>query len=172
MISCRRSAGWVWRWRCPPWHSHRGRAHRAASGSPISRTGPWPAAASAFCSWRLIRRATTPARGRWCGQAVALVLVVAAALPALSKLRGSGDRLQIGVVARCGAAAGSLGAGANLMFLLASAGGQLAIVAVLAGLYPAVTVILAAVVLGERPRALQVVGLVAAAMSVVLIVAG
>jgi drug/metabolite transporter (DMT)-like permease len=56
------------------------------------------------------------------------------------------------------------------LFLLASAAGQLAIVAVLAGLYPAVTVVLTSLLLKERSRALQLIGLLAAAASVALIV--
>ena len=73
-------------------------------------------------------------------------------------------------MARWGGAAGLLGAVANVLFVLASGAGQLAVVAVLAGLYPAVTVLLAAVLLQERPRFVQGLGLVAAAVSVVLIV--
>jgi drug/metabolite transporter (DMT)-like permease len=60
--------------------------------------------------------------------------------------------------------------GANALFLLATQrGGQLAIVGVLASLYPVSTVVLAQVVLRERLVATQVSGLVATVAAVVLI---
>jgi drug/metabolite transporter (DMT)-like permease len=62
------------------------------------------------------------------------------------------------------------GATANLMFLLATGVGQLTVAAILAGLYPAVTVALAAIVLHERIQRVQATGLIAAAAAVVLIV--
>lgn len=104
------------------------------------------------------------------GQVVALIVVAVAALPELMRLRRAGSPIQTGVILRWGGAAGLLGAAANILFLLATGTGTLAIVAVLAGLYPAVTVVLAAVFLHERPRPVQILGLVAAAASVVLIV--
>ena len=58
---------------------------------------------------------------------------------------------------------------ANLLYLLASRRGMLSIVAVLVSLYPASTVLLARVVLHERLSGRQVIGLVAAAIGVVLI---
>jgi drug/metabolite transporter (DMT)-like permease len=59
---------------------------------------------------------------------------------------------------------------ANALFLLATqADGQLAIVGVLASLYPVSTVVLAQVVLRERLVGAQVAGLLAAAAAVVLI---
>ena len=73
---------------------------------------------------------------------------------------------------RWGGAAGLLGACANLLFLFASGAGQLTITAVLAGLYPAVTVTLAAIVLHERINRSQQSGLLAAAASIVLIITG
>jgi uncharacterized membrane protein len=65
--------------------------------------------------------------------------------------------------------AGLLSGAANLLFLASTAHGQLAIVAVLAALYPAVTVLLARTVLGERWSRLQAAGLVAAAAAIVLV---
>ena len=64
---------------------------------------------------------------------------------------------------------GVLAVGAALFFLLATGHGELSIVAVIAALYPAFTVLLARVVLSERWSAMQVVGLLVAAASVVLV---
>jgi drug/metabolite transporter (DMT)-like permease len=58
---------------------------------------------------------------------------------------------------------------ANLLFLAATGRGQLAVVAVLTALYPAVTVLLARVFLAERWTRLQAVGLLAAAAAIVLV---
>ena len=66
-------------------------------------------------------------------------------------------------------AAGALDVTANVMFLLATQRGLVSVVAVIASLYPAGTVILAMGVEGERLSAAQGVGLVAAAGALVLI---
>jgi drug/metabolite transporter (DMT)-like permease len=66
-------------------------------------------------------------------------------------------------------AAGLLDVTANVTFLLASQQGLLSIVAVIASLYPAGTVLLAMGVEDERLSAAQGVGLVAAAGALVLI---
>jgi drug/metabolite transporter (DMT)-like permease len=100
------------------------------------------------------------------GQLVALVLVLVVALPQLSQAS------DIGAVVRWGGASGLLGGCANLLFLFATGAGQLTITAVLAGLYPAVTVTLAAIVLHERINRSQQCGLLAAAASIVLIITG
>lgn len=70
------------------------------------------------------------------------------------------------------AAAGLLGAGAVLLFVLATGHGLLSIVAVITALYPAVTVVFAALVLREPMARTQLAGLVAAAAGVTLIVFG
>ena len=106
------------------------------------------------------------------GQLVALVVVSAAALPHIIHLHRSHQSPKISAVVRWGGAAGLLGACANLLFLFASGAGQLTITAVLAGLYPTVTVTLAAVVLHERANRSQLTGLLAAAVSIVLIITG
>jgi drug/metabolite transporter (DMT)-like permease len=62
--------------------------------------------------------------------------------------------------------------GANVLLTLASGGDQDAIVAVLASLYPVVTVVLARVVLSERLSAWQAAGVVAALAGVALVSAG
>lgn len=68
--------------------------------------------------------------------------------------------------------AGALDMVANILYLLAAHRGMLSIVATLASLYPATTLVLARVVLHERLTRLQAAGLVLAAGSVVLISAG
>jgi drug/metabolite transporter (DMT)-like permease len=61
---------------------------------------------------------------------------------------------------------------ANFLYLLASRRGLLSLVAVLTSMYPASTVLLARMVLGERLRLSQVAGLVLAAAGVLLIATG
>lgn len=61
---------------------------------------------------------------------------------------------------------------ANVLYMIAVRAGQLSIVATLASLYPASTVLLARTVLGERLTGRQVIGIVLAGAAIVLIVAG
>jgi drug/metabolite transporter (DMT)-like permease len=68
--------------------------------------------------------------------------------------------------------AGVLSGIANLLFLAATGHGQLAIVAVLTALYPAVTVLLARAFLAERWTRLQALGLLTAAAAIILVTAG
>jgi drug/metabolite transporter (DMT)-like permease len=70
------------------------------------------------------------------------------------------------------AVVGLLDAGANGLYAAASTRGLLSVVAVLGALYPVSTVLLARVVLGERVRRIQEVGIVAALAGVALIAAG
>lgn len=58
---------------------------------------------------------------------------------------------------------------ANLLFAAASAKGQVSIVAVLGSLYPVATLVLARVVLAERLRAVQLVGVALTVVGVVLV---
>jgi drug/metabolite transporter (DMT)-like permease len=73
---------------------------------------------------------------------------------------------------RLGAVAGLLAGIATICFQLAVQQGLLTIGAVLTSLYPAVTVLLAAMILGERVHAGQGIGLAMAAAAVALIAAG
>lgn len=68
--------------------------------------------------------------------------------------------------------AGVLSGVANLLFLASTGRGELAIVAVLSAMYPAVTVVLARVFLAERWTRLQLVGLILAGGAVVLVTVG
>lgn len=106
------------------------------------------------------------------GQIVALGIVTVVAVPQINRIRRGKVRPQLSATLRWGAASGALGASASLLFLFASGAGQLTVVAVLASLYPAFTVLLAAAVLREPIAGTQTVGLVASAASVVLIVIG
>jgi drug/metabolite transporter (DMT)-like permease len=106
------------------------------------------------------------------GQIVALFIVTAVAVPQINRIRRGEVLLQLSATLRWGAACGVFGASASLLFLFASGAGQLTVVAVLASLYPAVTVVLAAAVLREPIAGTQTVGLLAAAASVLLIVIG
>jgi drug/metabolite transporter (DMT)-like permease len=68
--------------------------------------------------------------------------------------------------------AGVLSAAANLLFLAATGHGQLAIVAVLTALYPAVTVLMARAFLSEHWTWLQAAGLIIAAAAIILVTIG
>jgi len=67
---------------------------------------------------------------------------------------------------------GLLDAGANGLYAWGSTEGLVSVVAVLGSLYPVATVLLARLVLGERVRRVQGVGIVAALAGVALIAAG
>ena len=67
---------------------------------------------------------------------------------------------------------GPLGGSANLLFLLATQRGYLTVSAVLTSLYPASTVVLAALVLREQIHRAQAVGLTLCAVTVTLVAVG
>ncbi len=92
-----------------------------------------------------------------------LALAALAVRPALP--RGAVDVGRLGVI-------GLLDLSANGLFALATREGLLSVVSVLGSLYPAVTVVLARVVLRERVARLQEVGVLLALVGVVAITAG
>ncbi len=88
----------------------------------------------------------------------------------LAKVRGAirpirGRLLAIVVLA------GACDAGANMFFLLASRSGLLSLASVLTALYPAVTVLLAVLLLREHTNQLQKIGLALAAAAIIMITA-
>lgn len=76
------------------------------------------------------------------------------------------------VVAMLAIGGGALDMAANALYLIASRLGSLSVVVTLSSLYPASTVALARVVLGERLSSLQIAGIICALAAVVLIVGG
>ncbi len=64
---------------------------------------------------------------------------------------------------------GSVDAAANICYVLATRSGLFGIAVVITALYPGMTVLLARVVLGERMRLIQRIGLVLAGAGVVLV---
>lgn len=121
--------------------------------------------------------ATSDHAGLWpllVARPLSLALTVAVAL-AVGRRRGLA--LRPALVPAAGSLAYVVGAGtlditANGLYLAATRVGLLSIVAVLSSLYPAATVVLARVVLGERLHRLQLVGLALAAAGVAAMATG
>jgi len=85
-------------------------------------------------------------------------------------MRGGQPRVTIGRrVVGWAMATALLDTSGNLLFLSATRAGRLDVAAVLASLYPASTILLAALALGERPTTRQALGMVTAVLAVVLI---
>lgn len=114
-------------------------------GSTSDRAGIWPLIAA---------------------RPISVAIVAAGAVATGRSLRASSvDRWTI-------AAAGLADIAANVVFLAAVHRGLLSIVAVVSSLYPASTVVLARVVLGERLHRLQLAGLALAACGVMAMASG
>jgi len=94
--------------------------------------------------------------------ALVLLVGVAAWLRPPGRLRDGSGAWVMGVLALV----------ATVLYFVATHAGMLSLVVVVTSLYPAFTVLLAVAVLRERPTARQIVGLVLAAASVVLIAVG
>ena len=75
-------------------------------------------------------------------------------------------------LAALGLVSGVLAALATWLFMVASRGSHLTVASVVVSLYPAFTVLLAAVLLRERVHGAQAVGLAMCAVSVALVAAG
>jgi drug/metabolite transporter (DMT)-like permease len=143
-----------------------GRAHGFSS-----RDLGYGAAAGVGFGWLFVAldRAGT-ADGPWPlvpGQLVAVLLVLAVSDRSLRRQPPDWVR-----VLRWAGSSGLLAGTANQLFLASTATGPLTVSAVLAALYPAVTVALAMALLGESAGRLRWLGLLASALSVVLVVTG
>jgi drug/metabolite transporter (DMT)-like permease len=102
------------------------------------------------------------AEARLVNCAVVLAVVV------LARARPVG-RKDGGRVLAAAVVSGVFDASANLFYVLATRAGLFGIAIVLTALYPGITVLLARVVLGERMRAVQRIGLLLAAVGVILV---
>ena len=98
------------------------------------------------------------------GEGIAVLLLVPSAVRGMA-----GHGLPGRSATTLTALAGTLAGTGNLLYLAATGDGQLSIVAVLTALYPAMTVILARLVLAEHWSRRQVAGLVSAALAVALV---
>lgn len=96
----------------------------------------------------------------------AIMLGAAAWLRVRPGWRGMGHRVLLAAIA-----SGLIDAAANVCYVLATRAGMFGMAVVLTSLYPGITVLLARLVLGERMRPAQRVGLVLAAAGVVLVTA-
>jgi uncharacterized membrane protein len=111
---------------------------------------------------------TSPQAGMWpilVSRAVSVTLFGAAAAAGRRSLRLPGVLL---LALFCGV----MDMSANALYLLAARSGPLSVVVTLSSLYPASTVLLARVVLGERLNARQITGVGCALAAIVLIVSG
>lgn len=127
-------------------------------------------AGAAFGAVFVLLDATGPDAGFWplvAGRTASIVLLLAAAAATGQALAPPALALLPTI-----AGAGALDLAANAMYLLATRRGLLSLVAALSSLYPASTVLLARMVLGERLGRQQVVGLTLALVGVVLIAGG
>ena len=110
---------------------------------------------------------TSPAAGLWpllASRGLSILIFGIVAMASAQRLRLPPPVLKTAV------ACGALDMVANALYLLASRGGRLSVVVTLASLYPASTVILARIVVGERLGRRQGIGIVCALLAVVVIV--
>ncbi|MEB3034120.1 DMT family transporter [[Mycobacterium] nativiensis] len=98
---------------------------------------------------------------------------IAAAVLVFTAATGAGElRLPSGGAMKLAVLAGLSDTGANVAMLLALRGSELSLASVLISLFPAVTVVLAIVLLRERVHRGQLVGMAAAVAAVAMITAG
>ncbi len=148
-----------------------------ASASGPRRDGGWPPgivpallSGVAIGGFYLALARTAPEAGLWPLVAARAASVTAFGVAALARPGPSGLRNRQLVLLVVGA--GALDMLANVLYLLATREGSLPVVVTLTSLYPAATVVLAGVVLGERLNSLQRAGVCGALVAVVLIVLG
>jgi uncharacterized membrane protein len=125
-------------------------------------------AAAGFGGFFALTDAPADASVPWtlvCARAAALPFV--AAVIARGRAPWPSRRFGLGI-----AAVGCIDLAATALIALANTKGDLSVVAVLGGMYPVVTVLLAAAVLGERVRGSQVLGIVLALGGVGAVAAG
>lgn len=137
---------------------------RAATGLPTAIASGVAIGIFLVCLER-----TRPSAGLWPlvpARVVSVSLFALAALISREKLLPRRDSVTTVI------GGGALDMLANVLYLLAVRQGSLSIVATLTSLYPATTILLARLVLRERLRLLQGVGVACAALAIVLIVSG
>ncbi|WP_426571601.1 EamA family transporter [Aquihabitans sp. McL0605] len=149
-----------------------------AALAPMSKVVP-PAVLSGlgFGAIFVLLGSTSSHAGLWPLLVSRPLSVAATASVAFLLARRSGTDARTGIIpARSAwpmvAGAGILDISANALYLAATNAGLLSIVAVISSLYPAATVVLARVVLGERLHRVQVLGLALAAAGIAAIAAG
>jgi len=138
---------------------------------PARSSGLRPALASgvAFGLFLFALAQTRPASGLWPLLLARLTSVILFAVVATVGRRSLRMPMRLGSLAvLCGA----IDMLANTLYLLAAQVGPLSPVVTLSSLYPASTVLLARVVLGERLNGWQTTGVASALVAVVLIVRG
>lgn len=110
---------------------------------------------------------TTMAAGMW--PLIAARIASIALFGSIALITGRTLRMS-GIATATAVTGGALDMAANALFMIAARIGPLSIVATLASLYPASTVLLARVVLGERLSVVQIGGIVCALGAVLIIV--
>ena len=141
-------------------------SHRPASATDIELA---LGAGAAFGVVFILLGSTSEDAGLWpvlAARVASVTLVVAAVLVTRQPRRPAPGSM------RSIAIAGVLDVTANALYVVAAREGLLSLVSVLSSLYPAATIVLARVVLGERLNRTQLAGITAAFAGVVLIAAG
>jgi drug/metabolite transporter (DMT)-like permease len=146
------------------------RTHGMTRGDLLTALG----AGLAFGVFFVALDATSDDAGLWpivSGRVASVALFSVVALVSVASRAGQG-RVWQGTTPALIVGAGVLDSGANALFLVATQEGLLTLVAVLGALYPASTLLLARLVLGERLARPQRVGVLLAGAAVVLVTAG
>jgi drug/metabolite transporter (DMT)-like permease len=150
-----------------------GDAERASGLTPVQLAAAL-AAGLGFGLYFVALDLTSDSAGLWpvvSGRVASVTLFGLIALASTAARVGDG-RARRGALPAMLAACGLLDAWANALFLLATHHGMLTLVAVIGALYPASTVMLARVVLGERLGRPQLAGMLLAGAAVTLVTVG